>query len=67
MPWRKRLLACLLAAVLAVGALSAGGRAAGVEIYIVAENDQMVELPLEAMPTWIDGSLYVPYHVFDWS
>ena len=68
MGWRKRVLACLLAAVLAVGALSVGGRAAGAaDIYIMAENDQMVELPLEAMPTWIDGVLYVPYHAFDWS
>ena len=68
MGWKKRILSCLLAAVLAVGALAVGGSAAGgVEIYIVAENDQFVELPLEAMPTWIDGILYVPYHVFDWS
>ena len=68
MGWKKRILACLLAAVLAVGALAVGGSAAGgVEIYIVAENDQFVDLPLEAMPTWIDGTLYVPYHVFDWS
>ena len=67
MEWKKRVLACLLAAVLAVGALAGGGRAAGVEIYIVAENDQMVTLPLSAMPAWIDGELYVPYLLFDWT
>ena len=68
MSWKKRLLACLLAAVLAVGALSAGGEAvSAADIYIMAENDQMLDLPLEAMPTWIDGVLYVPYHAFDWS
>ena len=61
MGWKKRILSCLLAAVLAVGALAVGGSAAGgVEIYIVAENDQFVDLPLEAMPTWIDRTLYVP-------
>lgn len=65
--WR-RLLACLWAAVLAVGLL-AGTQAMAdeVDIYIMAENDQMLTLPLEAMPVRIGGSMYVPYHVFDWS
>lgn len=65
--WR-RMLACLLAAVLAVGLL-AGTQAMAdeVDIYIMAENDQMLNLPLEAMPVRIGGNMYVPYHVFDWT
>ena len=65
--WR-RLLACLCAAVLAVGLL-AGTQAMAdeVDIYIMAENDQMLNLPLEAMPVRIGGSMYVPYHAFDWT
>ena len=64
----KRLLVCLCAAVLAVGLL-AGTQAMAdeVDIYIMAENDQMLNLPLEAMPVRIGGSMYVPYHAFDWT
>lgn len=64
----KRMLACLCAAVLAV-TLLAGTQAMAdsVEIYLMAENDQMLDLPLEAMPVWIGGAIYVPYHAFDWT
>ena len=64
----KRMLACLCAAVLAV-TLLAGTQATAdsVEIYLMAENDQMLDLPLEAMPVWIGGAIYVPYHAFDWT
>lgn len=67
--WR-RILACLCAAVLTVALLAGDNRAMAdnVEIYIVAENDQIiVDLPLEAMPAWIGGVMYVPYHAFDWT
>ena len=66
--WR-RALSCLWAAVLAVSLLAGTQAAAdGVEIYIMAENDQiLVDLPLEAMPAWIGGTMYVPYHAFDWT
>lgn len=67
--WR-RILACLCAAVLTVALLAADNRAKAdnVEIYIMAENDQiLVDLPLEAMPVWIGGVMYVPYHAFDWA
>ena len=64
----KRALACLCAAVLAVALLTGTqAMADSVEIYIMAENDQILDLPLEAMPAWIGGAMYVPYHVFDWS
>lgn len=65
--WR-RLLASLCAAVLVVGLL-AGTQAMAdeVDIYIMAENDQMLNLPLEAMPVRIGGNMYVPYHAFDWT
>ena len=64
----KRILACLLAAVLTVTLLAGTYASADeVEIYQLAENDQMVELPLEAMPVWIGSSIYVPYNSFDWT
>ena len=68
MNWKKRLLTLLCAAVLVLGPGLAGtAKADTVEIYLMAENDQMLTLPLEAMPTWIGGSLYVPYNAFDWT
>lgn len=68
MSWKKRLLTLLCAVVLVLGpGLVNTARADTVEIYLMAENDQMLTLPLEAMPTWIGGSLYVPYTAFDWT
>ena len=68
MGWKKRLLTLLCAAVLVLGpGLVSTAKADTVEIYLMAENDQMLTLPLEAMPTWIGGSLYVPYIAFDWT
>ncbi len=68
MGWKKRLAVLLCAAVLVLGpGLVSTARADTVEIYLMAENDQMLTLPLEAMPTWIGGALYVPYTVFDWT
>ena len=65
----KRMLACLCAAVLAVTLLASTQALADTpEIYIMAENDQiLMDLPLEAMPAWIGGVIYVPYHAFDWT
>lgn len=65
----KRMLACLCAAVLVVTLLvGTQALADSAEIYIMAENDQiLVDLPLEAMPVWIGGVMYVPYHAFDWT
>lgn len=68
MGWKKRLLTLLCAAALVLGpGLVSTARADTVEIYLMAENDQMLTLPVEAMPTWIGGSLYVPYTAFDWT
>lgn len=68
MRWKTKLLSLLCAAALLLGVgLSGPARAEEITIYLVAENDWFVELPLEAMPTWINGTLYVPYTVFDWS
>ena len=27
----------------------------------------MLDLPLSAMPAWINGDIYVPYTAFDWT
>ena len=68
MSWKKRLLTLLCAAALVLGpGLIGTARAETVEIYLMAENDQMLTLPVEAMPTWIGGTLYVPYTAFDWT
>lgn len=68
MNWKKRLMTLLCAAALVLGpALVSTARADTVEIYLMAENDQMLTLPVEAMPTWIGGVLYVPYTAFDWT
>lgn len=68
MGWKKRLMALLCAVVLVLGpVLASTAKADTVEIYLMAENDQMLTLPVEAMPTWISGSLYVPYTAFDWT
>lgn len=66
MGWKKRLMVLACAAVLVLGpALMSTARADTVEIYQVAENDVLVELPVSAMPAWIGGVLYVPCTVFD--
>lgn len=68
MNWKKRLAVLLCAALLVLGpALGSTARADTVEIYLMAENDQMLTLPVEAMPAWIGGALYVPYIAFDWT
>ena len=65
MGWKKRLLTLLCAAVLVLGpGLVSTAKADTVEIYLMAENDPMLTLPLEAMPTWIGGSLYGPSLAF---
>ena len=62
-------LTCLCAAVLVMSLVLLGTPASADEItiYLMAENDQMLNLPVEAMPTQISGELYVPYSAFDWT
>ena len=68
MTWRKRLLILACAAVLVLGpALAGTARADSVTIYLMAENNKMVDLPVEAMPCWISGQMYIPCTAFDWS
>ena len=63
---KKRIQSLLCAlAVLLVLLLPAAGAAGTPTIYLMAENDKMLNLPLDAMPAWIGGTLYVPYLAFD--
>ena len=58
----------LCAAALLLSLLLAGtAKADEITIYLMAENDQMLDLPLSAMPAWINGDIYVPYTAFDWT
>lgn len=68
MNWKKRLFTLVCAAALVLSASLAGvARADSVTIYLMAENNKMVELPVEAMPCWISGQMYIPCTAFDWS
>lgn len=66
MSWKKRLLSlvCVAALVLGMG-LAGQAWADQPQIYLLAENNKMVSLSLEAMPAWINGQLYIPYTAFD--
>ena len=62
------LISGLCAAALLLSLLLAGtAKADEITIYLMAENDQMLDLPLSAMPAWINGDIYVPYTAFDWT
>lgn len=62
---RKQILSavCALAVVCALLLPAAGAETPA--IYLMAENDKMLDLPVDAMPAWISGVLYVPYLAFD--
>ena len=65
---KYRLAALLLALAAVVGILGLSRVSADeIEIYLLAENDVMADLPVEAMPAWIGGALYIPYTAFDWT
>ena len=64
----QKYLSGLCAAALLLSLLLAGtAKADEITIYLMAENDQMLDLPLSAMPAWINGDIYVPYTAFDWT
>lgn len=66
MSWKKRLITLACAALLVLcPALLGTARADNVEIYLMAENDVILDLPVESMPVWIGGVLYVPCTAFD--
>lgn len=68
MKLRYRAAALLLAAASVLGILGLTRASADeIEIYLLAENDVMADLPVEAMPAWIGGVLYIPYTAFDWT
>ncbi len=63
---KRQILSGLCAlAVLLVLALPGAARAETPTIYLMAENDKMLDLSLDAMPAWVGGVLYVPYLAFD--
>lgn len=55
---------CALALLLAL-ALPATGVGETPEVYILAVNDKFCDLPGGALPQMVNGTLYVPYSVFD--
>lgn len=61
---KKRILAlfCALGLLLALGLPAA--RAANT-VYILAVNDKFCDLPNGALPVSVNGTIYVPYTVFD--
>lgn len=63
---KKRIFAlfCALALLLAL-ALPASGSGAAPTVYILAVNDKFCDLPGGAQPVSVNGTLYVPYTVFD--
>ena len=61
----RKIAAVLCAIVLLLGLPRAS--ADQIDIYLLAENDVMTNLPVEAMPAWIGGVLYIPYTAFDWT
>ena len=63
---KKRLLSLVCVAVLVLGTGLAGKAWADTpQICLLAENNKMVNLSVEAMPAWISGQLYIPYTAFD--
>ena len=63
---KKRIcsLVCVLALALGILSLSALG-APTTTVYLLATNDKMCDLPNGALPILVNGTVYVPYTVFD--
>lgn len=61
---RKKLLALLCAAVLCLCLIPGSHAATGV-IYFTAVNDRLLPLSGDSMPMTYNGTLYVPYTMFD--
>ncbi|MDE6107879.1 MAG: hypothetical protein K2F83_04295, partial [Oscillospiraceae bacterium] len=62
---KKKLLAALCALALALGAFSLSAWGAPTTVYLLATNDKMCDLPDNALPISVNGTIYVPYTVFD--
>lgn len=63
-PLKRSRLVRALALLLALTLLPSPVRAVG-QVYFTAVNNNMLLLSSDTMPTWFDGTLYVPYNVFD--
>lgn len=63
---KKRLLAFFCTLALALGVLSFGAwGSSSSAIYLLAANDKMCDLPNNALPISVNGTIYVPYTLFD--
>ena len=61
---KRRVLAWLLAAALFAG-LSIPIPVSAANLYFTAVNNSVASLTSDAMPLWYNGTIYVPYTVFD--
>ena len=61
---KKRLISRLLAAVLLIG-LFLPMPASAANLYFTAINNSVALLSSDTMPLWYNGTIYVPYTVFD--
>ena len=66
-PMKKRRLTGLLCAfaLLCVLALPALGSSGGTTVYLLAANDKFCDLPGDVRPVAVDGTVYIPYSIFD--
>lgn len=64
---KKRLspLLCALVLVLGVFSFTAWGAGSTPTVYLLAANDKWCDLPDEALPLSVNGTIYVPYTLFD--
>ena len=64
---KKRLapLLCALALVLGVFSFIAWGAGSTPTVYLLAANDKWCDPPTVALPLAVNGTIYVPYTLFD--
>ena len=64
---KKRLtpLLCALALMLGVFSFTAWGASSTPTVYLLAANDKWCDLPNNALPLSVGGTIYVPYTLFD--
>ena len=64
---KKRLtpLLCALALALGVFSFTAWGAGSNPTVYLLAANDRWCDLPGGALPISVNGTIYVPYTLFD--
>ena len=64
---KKRIspLLCALALVLGVFSFTAWGASSSPTVYLLAANDKWCDLPNNALPISVGGTIYVPYTLFD--